>query len=397
MINKEIISDKRTEKIIILFFILALLSDFLMKLITYGGFDFYFRFSGIIKLLFEIFLILVLIKKGLNKYFIYLLLTLIISFFIGQLFLKTNTIFDRNLLTEILKGDIYHLNKYVFIILFVALVNSITNKIDTAKSVIKSLLILLFINSIFVIVGFVFEINYLKSFPNSSRFGFSGLFSKSGEAVLLYSLACIYFYLKSKNLFPVVYYLIIMFLSGKKISLLFGVFFFIVHFCIMSEYRQYFRFLGLLILASVFYFKDIFIKWVLVLFPFWNNIIEQHGFLAAVTSTRSLAIQRTINYINENWLPINYIFGGTNYNILKVELDPIDLFIFFGFIGAFSYLYFIKKYFIDSIFNTLVKLMVICYIIIGMVYGAFLFNILLMTITYLFIVYFSSLKINLNE
>ena len=147
MINKEIISDKRTEKIIILFFILALLSDFLMKLITYGGFDFYFRFSGIIKLLFEIFLILVLIKKGLNKYFIYLLLTLIISFFIGQLFLKTNTIFDRNLLTEILKGDIYHLNKYVFIILFVALVNSITNKIDTAKSVIKSLLILLFISN----------------------------------------------------------------------------------------------------------------------------------------------------------------------------------------------------------------------------------------------------------
>ena len=188
-----------------------------------------------------------------------------------------------------------------------------------------------------------------------------------------------------------------MFLSGKKISLLFGAFFFIVHFCIVSRYKHYFRFLGLFILAGIFYFKEAIIKWLLASFPFWIILLEQHGFWAVVTSTRNLAIQRTINYINENWLMINYIFGGTNYNSFKVELDPIDLFVFFGFIGGCAYLYFIKKYFINSVYNTLVKWMVITYIALGMVYGAFLFNILLMTILYLFVIYYSYSKINLNE
>jgi hypothetical protein len=308
MINRAIISDKWTEKIIILFFILILLSDFLMKFITYEVFDFYFRFSGIIKLFFEIFLILVLIKKGVNRYFIYLLTVLVLCYFIGQFFLRTNSIFDRNLLTEVLKGDIYHLNKYLFIILFVALVNGLNNRVEIAKTVIRVLLAILFINSVFVIVGFIFEINYLKSFPGSSRFGFSGLFSKSGEGVLLYSLACVFFYLKyfkTKKLFPVLFCLIIMLLSGKKISLLFTAIFFIVHFCIVSSYKHYFRFIGLFIMACGFYFKDAIMKWLLVSFPFWNNLLDQHGFWAVVTSTRNLAIQRTINYINENWSIIN--------------------------------------------------------------------------------------------
>ena len=140
-------------------------------------------------------------------------------------------------------------------------------------------------------------------------------------------------------------------------------------------------------MVIVLYFKDEIIRVFLTNFPFWNSLFEQKGFWAFVTSTRSLSLEKTIYYIKESWSITNYMFGGSKYNILKVEIDPIDLIVFFGFAGSFLYLRFIKKFYIDYISNKLIKYLAVSYIILGMIYGAFLFNIVLMSVLYLSLVY----------
>ncbi|MEJ6791719.1 MAG: hypothetical protein QNK89_03000 [Lacinutrix sp.] len=389
MILKKIISNKHSIKIFALFFILMLLSDFLMKLnLVYQIFPF-FRFSGVLKITFQLYLLLFAFKNKINKRFVYLILILTSSFFIGQFFLVKNSIFDNNLLDEFLKGDIYHLNKYFFIILFVAVIKEYSCKIELSKSVINTLIIVLSLNSILILIGFVFDVNLFQSFPGSTRFGYSGLFVKSGESTLLYLLISIYFYiqfLKGKHILPVIYFVIIALLSGKKIAFLIIPLFYLIHFCIQSKYKTVFIFLGVSITGLVLIFKKIIIEYIVSFFPFWEKLLEERGFWTVIFSTRDLNFHRTFDYINQNWLPINYLFGGTSYNHLRIEIDPFDLFVFFGIVGSLSYMFFIYKCFFNVLRNRTIKLLIIGYVVIGMIYGAFLFNILLMTLLYLFII-----------
>lgn len=389
MIFKRLTSEKYSIKIFAILFMLMLFSDFLMKLNLEHQFLPSIRYSGFSKIIFEIYILLFAFQKGINKRFIYLILILISSFFIGQYFLAKDSIFDNSLLEEFLKGDIYHLNKYILIILFVAVVKDYSHNLELSKTILGIMFIALSVNSVLVILGFVFDINLFQSFPGSTRFGYSGLFVKSGESVLLYMLASIYFYirfLKGKSVFPALYFVLIALLSGKKIAFLILPLFYFVHFCIQSKNKYIYRFLGVIILATVLFFKKVIIQSLVVFFPFWEKLLEEKGFWTVIFSTRDLNFYHTLGFIHQNWKPINYIFGGTNYNQLRIEIDPFDLFVFFGLIGGMAFLTFVFAYFLKPFKNRIVKFLFLGYVIVAMIYGAFLFNILLMTILYLFVI-----------
>lgn len=387
--------EKLFNKIILILFILTLFSDFFIKINSYNDFLPNFRYSGMAKLLFEAFLIFIVLLKGLKKKSFYLIIILIVCFFIGQFFLVKNSVFQNNFLDEVLRGDIYHLNKYIFIILFVSIIERYKNKAKLSKSIVKMVILILGINSLLVLYGFIFNYDLFQSFPGSKRFGYSGLFLKSGESVLLYLLASIYFYiqyLNGKSILPVIYFVFIAILSGKKIAFLILPLFYIVHFCLQSKYKTHFRISGVLILSLILIFKRKIIEVLVEFFPFWESLLEEKGFWTVVFSTRDLNFSKTLDFISTYWTPVNYLFGGTNYNHLRIEIDPFDLFVFFGLIGSIVYLMFIKKYYLKPIKSTIFKILLIGYFIVGMIYGAFLFNILLMTLLYLFVIIFSSIE-----
>ena len=399
MIKKAISLERVDIKIITIFFLLMFFSDFLIKYINVYNPSFYYRYSGFTKLLFEAYLFYLVIKQGVDKFLILLVSILLGCFLIGQLFLSTNSIFEGILLDEFLKGDIYHLNKYIFIILFVCVLKKAINNLELSQKILEIVTMILIINSVLIILGLFFKINIFKSFPNSTRFGYSGLFSKSGESVLLYLLVSIIFYiryLKGKSILPVLYFCFIAILSGKKIAFLILGLFYLVHFCVISKNRKYFITFGLSLITCLFLFKDLIIDFLLKQFPFWKQLFYDKGIWTVIFSTRNLSFTRTLNFVNEHWSPINYLFGGTDYNKLRIELDPFDLFVFFGVIGGLAYLFFIKKYFVETISNYIVKLLFIGYVLICMVYGAFLFNILLMSVLYLFSLYCKSFKKELS-
>ena len=388
------------NKAILILFLLTLFSDFFMKINNYIGIILYFRYSGLVKFFFEAFLVIIALKKGLDKKTIYSILVLICCFFIGQFFLVKNSIFQSAFFDEVLKGDIYHLNKYIFIILYVSIIYKHKDKIKLSKLVLNTIMVILSINSILILYGFIFNFDLFQSFPGSKRFGYSGLFIKSGESVLLYVLASIYYYiyyLKGKSILPSIYFVFIALLSGKKIAFLVLPLFYIVHFCIQSRYKVFFRVFGVLATSIILIFKKNIIEVVVKFFPFWEKLLEERGFWTVIFSTRDLNFNRTLDFISSHWAPVNYLFGGTNYNHLRIEIDPFDLFVFFGLIGGIIYLMLINKYYLKPIKNNILKILLIGYFIIGMIYGAFLFNILLMTLLYLFVILFSSIEKETNE
>ena len=243
------------------------------------------------------------------------------------------------------------------------------------------------INSFLIIIGLIFDVNIFSSFPGSSRFGYSGLFTKSGESVLLYLLLIVYFYakfLKGKSILPVIYFILIAILSGKKIALLIIPLLFTIHFCLRSKYKVYFSIIGLFIISIIIFFKRAILDFLFNSFPFWEKILIEKGIWAVITSTRNLNLLKTQTFVENNWSFVNYIFGGVDYNNSKIEIDPLDLFMFFGFVGGIFYLLFLTKNFL-ILENKYLKILIIGFLVLGMLYGAFLFNIILMSIVFLVI------------
>ncbi len=385
-------SELNTKKILLTFILAMFVSDFIMKLYKIEAIPVYYRISGLVKIIFEVFLLIKAVQNGMKKEFWIIILVLIVSFFIGQYTLQDNNFFTTKLLSELTIGDTYHLNKYIFIVLFVGVVQKMKNKLALSSKAVDMLVILLTINAVLIVLGTVFDINLFKSFPNSSRFGYSGLFTKSGESVLLYCIVAVHYYLKflkNKRIAPVIFFIGIALLSGKKIAILLPIALYVLHFCMYSKHRVVYRGVGASIIAVALFFAENITRFTVRFFPFWEQILLENSLITVLTSTRNLALIKAKTYVVEKWRFLNYIFGGVDYNNYKIEVDPFDLFVFFGLFGGGVYLWFIVKNYVMP-YTKMVKYSIVSLFVLGMIYGAFLFNILLMLCLFLFSIAFKN-------
>ena len=367
-------------------FAFIFLFDFLIKFSFYNDALTYRRYSAVLKILLEIFFIGSLIKIGIGKNLIVIVSLLILCFITGQIFLFEKSVFCKDIINEVLRGDIYHLNKYIFIILFVFYTESSKHKILLANTFIRVLIYFLIVNACFIIIGFLFQVNFFQSFPNSSRFGYSGLFSKSGEAVLLYIMIAILFYirfLKNKNFYPVLFFIIIAMLTGKKIALLLPLLLFVDFFVL--KFKNHLKIIFITVFCLIIFYFESIALYAIDVFPFWKPLYHEKGLWSVVFSTRNLNFFNGLEFIQNSWSFPNYLFGGVNYNTLSIEIDPFDLVLFFGIFGSIIYFYFIKVYYFNKIIKH--RILLLGFFFLAMLYGAFLFNTLLMPSFFLFLIY----------
>ncbi len=80
MIEKLFTLERFDTRIITIFFLFMFLSDFLIKYIGLFHSSFYFRLSGSIKLIFEVYLFYSIIRQGVDKFIIYLISILLVCF-----------------------------------------------------------------------------------------------------------------------------------------------------------------------------------------------------------------------------------------------------------------------------------------------------------------------------
>lgn len=393
--NSNIISSEHSEdkfKIIklttFIVLIVFLLVDFMIKIEkTYFEVNYTSRLGACVKGLFFISISLyVTLKKKLSRNKIYLISALIVSFLIGQIFLKGFIVFFSNLKNETLNGDIYYFIRYMCVYLFIIFFNSLAFK---SKQLIKLITIIeyfLMFNSLLVLLGVIFDINLFRSYPNTIRFGYSGFFSRASEANYLYIIFIIknvaeYLELKKFNsLIKAVFFIVVSMFFGTKLMWVFPFILFYFVFYIKKGFDYKIHLIYLFFIGLMFFFKNELLYCFIKFFPFWaHSYNNKISLFTLLSSQRNLLFNDFIAFISEKWNFLNYIFGGSDYNSLNIQIEIIDLYYLMGIPGLFFFFYVFKTYFCKN--NSTYFL----YLLIILVPSLFSGNLLLSTTNMLFL------------
>ena len=295
------------------------------------------RISGIVKFIFQVFMfftILINYKKSLRALLVLLLLCII--FFIGQLALPNNINIINN---------IEYLNNSLFLIIMLLFINSINIDNRQKQIAIKIYEYVVIINSIAIVVGLLFSIEYFKTYYNS-RFGYDGFLMKSSYASYFYLIATFYFgqklrHLKMSNILVFILIVFSAIVTGTKAAMLSVVLVFIYIALVNKLYfNKVIMIAFFLIVFLTIAFHEETINLLIENSETFGPIIIENGLTTALFSYRDLILtERLIPYIESNWEILNYFFGGMGNIMIKSGLDFIDIIYFFGILGAGIYLY----------------------------------------------------------
>lgn len=340
----------------------------------------------IINFCFEIYLIVILFFN--KKKDLILPLLIVIIFLCGQILLKDG-FYDKFSLELInsRQGKIY-LNlvlKYVYVFLFIGVFKIIGSK-QLIQYFFKCILWLFILNSFLVVIGFIFNIEFFKTYFFSDRFGYSGFLS----SVYIYCFLILYLYKEFKrkkiNIFMLLYCIIISLLMGKKAMLFFNIMF--IGSVILFEFKDFrkliiFSFFIIGMLLGLFFHEIM--GYVIQYFPFWNDIYIEKGGFAVLSSLRTEIFMDYIQQIESNWSFWNYLFGGLNFPDYWVEFELVSLITLFGIFGTSIYVYFLRIQFMNLPKKDLVLIaLVFCT---ALLMGGFFIDIYVITMFCLFIFY----------
>ncbi|GGI56293.1 O-antigen ligase family protein [Winogradskyella haliclonae] len=333
--------------LVILLFALEAFVTVYTQLIDYNK----VRILGIYKVTFQVIILFLIKYKNLNKKILYLLIGFIFVFCISTLL---NPLLNHNFIWLLTKGSIYFFDRYILIILFALMLLSRKNQVDIVKTSFRYIEIILLVNSAIILFAFLFNLDFFKSYINSNRFGYDGLFNKPNEISIVYIIYIVYLYYKSfvdKTKTPILFITIsiISLLLGTKSILLFFSLLFIFHFLFIFNGNKFVKRTALGLVIVVLFFFNTIIKYFFGLFSFWSNI-EDINVLTLLLSNRDVLVCQNIKYLNSNWSTFNYIVGGGFYtnDFVISQMDGIDLFIFFGIAGMLIYCLMLGQIFIKK-------------------------------------------------
>lgn len=327
---------------------LFLIGYFILEFLSTGYFYFIdyqsTRIVGYYKILVLLLLILSIRVSKEHKSILFTCVAITILYGINQLLL--NPIFYKNVSIHILSGSIYCLLRFLTIFIFILAFSSWSNSQMKAIKMISVIEKILVFNTIFIIIGFLFQIKLFKSYHfNSLRFGYDGFFNKVNEVSYFYIIFIIVLYYRyitaKKQLILLLYIIGVSLLIGTKTVFLFLFFLGLYHLIIMAKHAKIYRIVVFVpLFFGFFFFKEI-LQFCFNLFPFWKTLSKQYSLQTMLFSTRDLAFYRFIDYFKEMWVNVNYFIGGSYYteSFHRSEMDIFDLFIFFGLIGLTLYVY----------------------------------------------------------
>ena len=262
-----------------------------------------------------------------------------------------------------------HLDK-LFIVFFVYIL--LRNYDINLKKVLPILDWIFIGNSLLIIVGLLFNIEFFKSYPFSERFGFSGIYSKMSinDVSLFYLLGNFYMFYQWRNNENSIYKFVIVFgasfLVGTKAIYLQNLF--LISYIVLFEKE-----LRMQILTMTVVFTLLLIS--IYNFSFWQGLYLEKGLLSVITSLRSDLFSERIPNALEQLSVSSLLLGYRDPFPFFVEMDIVDLFLTLGVIGGLLYSYFyLKIIFNFSSKNYYAWAFVICYFILVSISGRYLYS-----------------------
>lgn len=336
---------------IVLFYIIGgFIADALTKYTMVYDFSFH-NYALVFRTPFIAFFVLHLVQ---NHFKSFVLPAILLSFiFFAQLLFRD---FNIHFL------EIAYFFKYLSIFFIFGYISS---NFDSKLS--RTIEIIFVANTIIIAIGILANLEFVRTYSHFVRFGFNGVIASPNETAIMYHIMLIYFYYKYLNaktkttLTWLLLCIIMSFISGTKACILIS-FFLFVHYLIYSSNKR--LKIQLLLGMSLI---TIMLTALLFKFNFFDYFIDFYydkGFLNTITSMRYQMLIERLPLNLETWEAVNYLFGFSHCRSgYMIEMDPFDLFLFFGFIGAILYYlsvgYILKPY-THSTFSKFFVLTIIC-------------------------------------
>ncbi|WP_046755334.1 hypothetical protein [Kordia jejudonensis] len=340
---------KLYQNIYVYLIVLLLVADFVTKMIVrLTDLQLNYYPSTIVKALLICFTLFFFLKLGDKKAWTYVVAILVI-FLLGLVFDP-----ERQLSLGYINGKFYYFIRHLYFFLLIPILANLSQ--ETWKKIIKILIIFAKVNAIFIVLGLLFDINVFKSYPYTNRFGFNGLLPIQGAGTFYYIFVISIVYYKGfteyrnfkkinrSTLLDFIILVVAALLLGTKGAYLFLFLLLLADVFFRQERKRLVYFtVGSLTLLFVFFSEKIAIN-MLKLMDLSTTIYTDNGLITVLLSYRDLLFISAMEYIEINWNAINYLIGGTNFTILKVEIELVDIFLFFGVVGIIIYLFFVKSY-----------------------------------------------------
>lgn len=325
---------------------LFFLGDIFRKIALFFNCDFT-RYSTVSKIV-VLFLFLGFFLTNLKNYrrqdhfikIITCIIVLIISFFAGQISLD-NITQPLNITL-----NIEYLVKYLFLPIIILMFLELKDKSEHIEKIVKIFEWVFLINAAFILIGFCFNINELSTY-SGDRFGYIGIFSRSGQASVFSIIFILLYYWQikfKKNYlikFKFIFSVIVSLLLGTKRIYIFLIILLLYFILIDKGYKKRATYrASVLIILTGLLFNQLVIKSFNRVFIVFQNNYYNKGFLYSLTSSRSDLFLKTFDdFVKTNWTLPNYFFGGASFQnyIFITGMDFFDLFLFFGLIGVVIY------------------------------------------------------------
>lgn len=326
------------ENLLVLFFVLIVLGDAFTKII-YDRASTLITPSKIIKA--TLLIPLLLLSFNNNKLFVKYLFVAFILFIVGCISISSSRVLE----------NLPQFFEYFFYILFF-----ISFKDVNLYKAFNFLKIIFLIHALIIIIAFVFEIRFFKTYTTSSRLGFMPFFNSQNEFSYVI-MAGIYLFtttFKRKNISSYLTLGILIFaglLTGTKAILLF-MFLFGAYLLIAKTKPKFYISLISAFLIFIFVFKESIKNFFINNYYTLYSLYQKEGFLSFLSSKRDLFLINRFNRNEEELSFINYLFGGYNLSN-KYEMSLLDIISFFGIIGAIIFGIIAIKFFLKHVsFNT---------------------------------------------
>ena len=277
--------------------------------------------------------------------------SVVLCFIIGQLLI------DNGLGTNILINSA----KYIYFLIFLSFFSYNKDACINGNWQL-SLEAIAIINSILILIGFIFKLTFFESYTGD-RFGYNGLLISSATSSYFHFFVLGYFFIKLKDNFlknyKVLFVIATSLLIGTKSTYLLNfIFIFAYLFFFVSSYKI--KFYGLLLLAIIFI---CFSYYVLFVWPIFQSIVTERGISYAILSDRNqIFMSETLPFLKEKWNIINFLFGGIDNIAMRPQLGLFDLFLFFGVIGLSLFLYSLYISFFKKLKLKVLSVFLICII-----------------------------------
>lgn len=222
--------------------------------------------------------------------------------------------------------------------------------LTTLKSTVVLDKLIAFIFSIYIIniiVAFVFQIEFFKTYPGSDRFGYMPLFNSQNEFSFIMISILAYSYKKLSITKNIINYL--MFFSSILAALCIGtkvvyLFLFLLMNFILFNKIGYIKYLVTIIVFAfvLFFSRNLMFVFLNEHFYVVMQVYENNGVLDAISSLRLSYLPDRIECNLNRFDFINYLFGGEILTCIT-EMSIWDLLLFFGIIGTAWFFYLQRK------------------------------------------------------